>query len=126
FGCAALVKGGHLPRTAQAVDAFFDGENEFVLSSPRIRRVSTHGTGCTYSAAIVAHLARGEQLSRAVELAKMFVTGAIASSRRVAGHRVLHFEVLSRHQTPATRKAKFSAAPFERLTKERSNPDCDA
>jgi hydroxymethylpyrimidine/phosphomethylpyrimidine kinase len=57
FGCAALVKGGHLRGRREAVDIFFDGRTELLLSAPFVRGVSTHGTGCTYSAAITAHLA---------------------------------------------------------------------
>ena len=52
FGCAALVKGGHLRGLREAVDIFYDGRQELLLSAPFIRGVSTHGTGCTYSAAI--------------------------------------------------------------------------
>lgn len=90
FGCAALVKGGHLRSEREAVDVFFDGRTLTELCAPRVRGVSTHGTGCTYSAAIAAHLARGEKLSRAVALAKPFITRAIARSRRAAGHFVLN------------------------------------
>ena len=90
FGCAALVKGGHLQNTSEAIDIFFDGSVELLLSSPRVRGVRTHGTGCTYSAAITAHLARGEKLERAVRLAKEFITRAIATSRRVHRHDVLN------------------------------------
>ncbi len=93
FGCAALVKGGHLRNTREAIDVFFDGETELMLSCRRAHGVKTHGTGCTYSAAIAAYLARGENLSRAVELAKMFITGAIVHSRRVNGHDVLGFHI---------------------------------
>jgi hydroxymethylpyrimidine/phosphomethylpyrimidine kinase len=89
FGCAALVKGGHL-QSKRAVDIFFDGRELLELSAPRVRNVSTHGTGCTYSAAITAYLARGENLSRAVALAKPFITRAIAQSRRTAKHWVLN------------------------------------
>lgn len=90
YGCAVLVKGGHLRTLREAVDVFFDGKacQEFVAS--RVRGVSTHGTGCTYSAAITAQLARGEELSGAVALAKPFITRAIAQSQRAAGHSVLN------------------------------------
>lgn len=91
FGCASLVKGGHLANTSEAMDIFFDGEVELLLSSPRVRGVKTHGTGCTYSAAITAHLARSEKLPRAVQLAKQFVTAAIAESQRVNSHTVLNW-----------------------------------
>jgi hydroxymethylpyrimidine/phosphomethylpyrimidine kinase len=89
FGCAVLVKGGHL-RGDEAVDVFFDGRTLREFVARRIRGVSTHGTGCTYSAAIAAGLARGDTLPRAVARAKEFVTRAIAGSRRIGRHFVLH------------------------------------
>jgi len=89
FGCAALVKGGHLRGLAEAVDIFYDGTSELLLSAPFVRGVSTHGTGCTYSAAITAGLARGLKLSDAVELGKQFITNAIWNSRRLGKHFVL-------------------------------------
>ena len=91
FGCAALVKGGHL-RTAggQAIDIFYDGTTELLLSAPFVSGVSTHGTGCTYSAAITARLAAGDSLSDAVYAAKNHVTGAIAHSQRAGRHFVLN------------------------------------
>jgi hydroxymethylpyrimidine kinase/phosphomethylpyrimidine kinase len=90
FGCAALVKGGHLKLGTDAVDALFDGEQFTVFRARRINGVSTHGTGCTYSAAITAQLARGQKLRRSIELAKHFITRAIAQSQRVARHSVLN------------------------------------
>ncbi len=90
FGCAALVKGGHLRGLGVAVDVFFDGKQELLLSAPFVRGVSTHGTGCTYSAAIVGGLARGRTLARAVCDAKEFITQAIAQSHVAAGHDVLN------------------------------------
>src|SRR5207249_3084538 len=57
FGCAALVKGGHLNGMAEAVDIFYDGQMELLLTAPFIKRVSLHGAGCTYSAAIAGFLA---------------------------------------------------------------------
>jgi hydroxymethylpyrimidine kinase/phosphomethylpyrimidine kinase len=89
FGCAALVKGGHLRGLKQAVDIFNDGHTELLLEAPFVRGVSTHGTGCTYSAAITACLARGQSLPEAVQSAKEFITRAIAGSRVVARHSVL-------------------------------------
>ncbi|HOX59310.1 MAG TPA: bifunctional hydroxymethylpyrimidine kinase/phosphomethylpyrimidine kinase [Candidatus Paceibacterota bacterium] len=90
FGCATLVKGGHLPGLRQAVDIFYDGRQELLLSAPFIRSVSTHGTGCTYSAAIAGHLARGCSLANAVQRAKEFITQAIARSQTAAGQGVLN------------------------------------
>lgn len=92
FGCAALVKGGHLRVGREAADIFFDGENELLLTAPFIRNVSTHGTGCTCSAAIAAFLALGQSLTEAVAAAKDHITGAIAHSQTVGRHSVLnHF-----------------------------------
>jgi hydroxymethylpyrimidine/phosphomethylpyrimidine kinase len=89
FGCAALVKGGHLRGLTQAVDIFYDGRQELLLSAPFIPGVSTHGTGCTYSAAVAGYLARGHSLSQAVQRSKEYITQAIARSRTAAGHCVL-------------------------------------
>lgn len=89
WGVAALVKGGHLRGGEEALDVFFDGRREWLLVARRVRGVSTHGTGCTYSAAIAAGLACGLTLGKAVEQAKEFITQAIASSRRVGRHFVL-------------------------------------
>ena len=90
FGCAALVKGGHVRGSKSAVDIFFDGTTELLLSAPYFARAKTHGTGCTYSAAITAFLARGASLSAAVQRAKDYITQAIAGRVRVTGgHQVL-------------------------------------
>jgi hydroxymethylpyrimidine/phosphomethylpyrimidine kinase len=92
FRCAVLIKGGHLPDAKDAVDIFYDGKTELLLSAPFIKGVRTHGTGCTYSAAIAAYCALGWGLSDAVTRAKTYVTQAIAQCQRVAGHDVLnHF-----------------------------------
>jgi hydroxymethylpyrimidine/phosphomethylpyrimidine kinase len=80
FGCAALVKGGHLRGLQEAIDIFNDGRQELLLSGPFVRGVSTHGTGCTYSAAIAAWLARGAPMARAVQAAKAYITDTIAGS----------------------------------------------
>lgn len=90
FDCAALVKGGHLRGLREAVDIFNDGRTELLLQAPFVRGVSTHGTGCTYSAAIAGYLARGCRLAPAVEAAKRFVTQAIAKSAQAAGQDVLN------------------------------------
>ncbi len=83
FGArAALVKGGHLGETAgpTVVDVLYDGAEESRWSQPRIATTSTHGTGCTLSAAITAGLARGEPLRFAVEGALDYVHRAIVSA----------------------------------------------
>lgn len=72
-----LLKGGHLPGDC-AIDLLIDGQTIEEFSAPRVLGVSTHGTGCTYSAAITAGLARGFSLRDAIVQAKRFVSGAIA------------------------------------------------
>jgi hydroxymethylpyrimidine kinase/phosphomethylpyrimidine kinase len=99
FGCAALVKGGHLPDMDVAIDFLFSREGEWLLQAPYVQGVSTHGTGCTYAAAITAGLARGLPLQTAVEQAKNYITQSIAHHVQAAGHTVLnHFWQHSRHR----------------------------
>lgn len=78
-----LVKGGHL-KLALAEDylAWPNGKLK-VFSAKRCRGVETHGTGCTYSAAICAGLAKGQSLERAVAMGKDFITRAIQKHLRL-------------------------------------------
>jgi hydroxymethylpyrimidine/phosphomethylpyrimidine kinase len=75
---AVLIKGGHL--AGAAVDGLWDGADWREFPAYRINTVHTHGTGCTYSAAITAHLARGLKLGDAVAEAKRFVHEAIRTN----------------------------------------------
>ncbi len=77
---AALIKGGHAKTPDRCADLLFDGEAFHEFASPRIATQNTHGTGCALSAAVTAHLARGENLIEAVRLAKTFITRAIENS----------------------------------------------
>lgn len=77
FGCAVLVKGGHLEGDL-APDVLVDGSTVEWFENTRIRGVHTHGTGCSLSAAIATGLAHGLPLAQAVEQGKIFVTQAIA------------------------------------------------
>jgi len=70
-----LVKGGHLE--GDALDLLWDGRDFTELSVPRVDSPNTHGTGCTFSAAIAAGLALGQSLLEAVRRAKAYVTRAI-------------------------------------------------
>jgi hydroxymethylpyrimidine/phosphomethylpyrimidine kinase len=81
FGTAILLKGGHLAGDA-ALDLLFVRGNVVEFSAPFVRGVATHGTGCTYSAAISAGLASGLALEEAIRRAKKFVTEAIAEHFR--------------------------------------------
>jgi hydroxymethylpyrimidine/phosphomethylpyrimidine kinase len=83
FGCAALVKGGH-GAGGSATDVLYDGERTFMLSTPRIEDpLSTHGTGCSLSAAITASLACGRTLLEATVEGKAYVYGAIRAAMQV-------------------------------------------
>ena len=75
---AVLVKGGHLE--GDAVDVLFDGSCFHEFTAPRIATRHTHGTGCTYSAAIAAGLALGLPLADAIARAKQFISQAIRTN----------------------------------------------
>ncbi|MBM3824399.1 MAG: bifunctional hydroxymethylpyrimidine kinase/phosphomethylpyrimidine kinase [Verrucomicrobia bacterium] len=90
WGCAVLAKGGHLRGMREAIDVFYDGRQEWLLAAPFVKGVSTHGTGCTYSAAITAHLAKGWSLLAAVRAAKEIVTRSIRNSVRAGEHWILN------------------------------------
>jgi len=79
---AAVVKGGHAD---DVTDVFFDGAQAVDLRAERIATTNTHGSGCVFSAAIAAWLARGVEPLEAARRAKAFITEAIANSIEV-GH----------------------------------------
>jgi hydroxymethylpyrimidine/phosphomethylpyrimidine kinase len=70
-----VVKGGHLE--GDALDILFDGDAFTEFVAPRHKTNHTHGTGCTFSAAITAELAKGKPVQEAVRTAKDFITCAI-------------------------------------------------
>lgn len=72
---AAVVKGGHAE--GDAVDVYADTDQLFELSAARIDTPNTHGSGCTFSAAITAHLALGLSTADSVRRAKAFISSAI-------------------------------------------------
>ena len=83
---AAVVKGGHA-NDQLAIDHFFDGIQLVELRSPRIATQNTHGSGCVFSAALAAGLAKGSDALAAVHEAKAFITAAIERSLEVGrGH----------------------------------------
>ena len=88
---AAVIKGGHLDGCEDATDLFFDGSNRERFTSPRFRTKNTHGTGCTFSSAIAAHLARGFSMVEAAREAKIYVSGAIRHALDIGkGHGPTH------------------------------------
>jgi hydroxymethylpyrimidine kinase/phosphomethylpyrimidine kinase/thiamine-phosphate diphosphorylase len=81
-----LIKGGHLTGP-HSTDILFNGQEYHRIAADRIFTCNTHGTGCTFSSAIAAFLARGEPLRTALERAKEFVTTAIRLARPLGkGH----------------------------------------
>jgi hydroxymethylpyrimidine/phosphomethylpyrimidine kinase len=76
YRVSILLKGGHL-RGDSAIDLLFHDGELIEFSAPFVRGIETHGTGCTYSAAITAGLAAGFSLEQAIRLAKKFVTESI-------------------------------------------------
>lgn len=82
YDCAVLAKGGHLPGSCCDVLAVPGGGDERVWRRDRIEGISTHGTGCTLSAAIAARLAHGDSLADAVDAGLSYVAAAIARSFR--------------------------------------------
>jgi hydroxymethylpyrimidine/phosphomethylpyrimidine kinase len=87
---AVLIKGGHAGGST-ADDLFFDGAQFRVFTAPRIPTSSTHGTGCTLSAAITAYLARGASLLESIGRAKIYLTEALKGAVALGhGHGPLH------------------------------------
>ncbi len=80
---AVLVKGGHFREAP--TDLLLIGTEWHEFPAPRVETVHTHGTGCTYSAAITAELAQGTALVEAVRRAKQFITNAIRTSPGLGG-----------------------------------------
>ncbi len=97
---AALVKGGHLE--GAAIDVLATREGTVVeIEGERIDTPHTHGTGCTYSAAITARLARGEPLEEAIRGAKAWLTEALRGAPGIGGGvgPVDHFARIEGHGT---------------------------
>lgn len=79
-----IVKGGHLAGD-KAEDLLYDGAEFSVFSSVRFPTGDTHGTGCTFSAAIATALARGADVQTAIAEAKRYITEAIRRAWRIGG-----------------------------------------
>lgn len=77
FGCAVLMKGGHMINDAN--DYLFDGKSGEWFKGRRIDTKNTHGTGCTLSSAIASNLAKGYELNDSVRLAKEYISGALGA-----------------------------------------------
>ena len=87
-----VVKGGHLAE--DAVDVLYDGRHFHKFTSERLDKEYTHGTGCTFSAAITTALAKGSNAVEAVGAAKAYITEVIRHAFRIgSGHWLINHNV---------------------------------
>lgn len=88
YGCKhVIIKGGHEADAESSTDLLFDGQTFTSFTAPRLETRHTHGTGCTFAAAVTAGLAQGMAMPEAIRQAKMFIHAAIASPLNIgAGH----------------------------------------
>jgi hydroxymethylpyrimidine/phosphomethylpyrimidine kinase len=100
---AVVMKGGHRRASEDADDVLFDGREFHVFPAERVDTPNTHGTGCTFSAAIAAQLALGADVIDAVRLAKAYLTEAIRRSTPLGGGHgpVAHDWLVARAELPA-------------------------
>lgn len=84
---SVMIKGGHDQGSEEMIDLLFDGQQFHTFTSSRISTKNTHGTGCTFSAAITAQLAKGRSIVQAVQVAKDFIQAAIEEDLHIgSGH----------------------------------------
>ncbi|MBO5324013.1 MAG: bifunctional hydroxymethylpyrimidine kinase/phosphomethylpyrimidine kinase [Oscillospiraceae bacterium] len=76
-GCDVLLKGGHSIQDAN--DLLYTGNDSQWFEGKRINNPNTHGTGCTLSSAIASNLAKGYDLATAIQMAKDYISGALAA-----------------------------------------------
>jgi len=81
---AVVIKGGHMP-SATILDLLYDGGRFVEFPTERIAGTSTHGTGCTFAAAVTAHLALGRELEEAIRRAQAYVAAAIRHAPGLGG-----------------------------------------
>ena len=74
-----IIKGGHFP-SPDIVDLLYDGRRFIEFRAERVAGRNTHGTGCTFAAAVTAHLALGHSLEEAIPQAQQYVAGAIRAA----------------------------------------------
>ncbi len=88
MGCNwVVIKGGHMENDKKATDVVYNGDEYFMLSETRYSTKNSHGTGCTFSSAIAAGIAKGYPVIKAIEQAKAFISMAIKEGFSIgAGH----------------------------------------
>ena len=77
YGCSVLLKGGH--SISDADDLLYENDEITWFEGKRIDNPNTHGTGCTLSSAIASNLAKGYDLKQSVQLAKIYISGALSA-----------------------------------------------
>lgn len=82
---AVIITGGHATQTNVVVDLLLDHDTFYEFTTPRVETPHTHGTGCTFAAAVASYLALGYNLPQAAEQAQQYVAGAIAHAPGI-GH----------------------------------------
>jgi hydroxymethylpyrimidine/phosphomethylpyrimidine kinase len=88
---SAVIKGGHFDDAVSSTDLYYDGQAYREFTSVRVHTKNTHGTGCTFAAAIAAGLAKGMSPADAIALAKSYTTLAIQHAYPIgAGHGPVH------------------------------------
>jgi hydroxymethylpyrimidine/phosphomethylpyrimidine kinase len=97
---AAVVTGGHLDKPS---DVLCEGADLEVFGGEHVKSANTHGSGCTFSSAIAAQLASGQQLREAVILAKAYVTKAIEKSYAIGKGAGPLNQLFRFHQEPPSR-----------------------
>lgn len=80
-----VIKGGHDENSNEATDVLYDGNEFMYFTSKRIMTKNTHGTGCTFSAALTAEAAKGSNVYEAVSIAKNFIQAAIEDDLEIGG-----------------------------------------
>jgi hydroxymethylpyrimidine/phosphomethylpyrimidine kinase len=90
---AVIITGGHRPEAGEVADLLFDGERFLAFRTPKIDTPNTHGTGCTFAAAVAAHLALNHDLAVSAERSQQYVAGAIRHALDIGrGQKVIdHF-----------------------------------
>ncbi|MDR6552062.1 bifunctional hydroxymethylpyrimidine kinase/phosphomethylpyrimidine kinase [Paenibacillus qinlingensis] len=88
YGCKhVMIKGGHEANTEQATDLLYDGVSFTEFTSKRLVTQHTHGTGCTFAAALTSGLAQGHTTKASLQLAKSFIQAAISEPLHIgSGH----------------------------------------
>ncbi len=80
-----VVKGGHIPSKGKVADVLYVDGQYHVFETDELPSKTTHGTGCTFASAVAAYLAKGEDITESVRLAKGFVLDAIRFGVSVGG-----------------------------------------